>query len=442
MAKPQQKRGKPKDTGRRVKKKVSILNSEQVTYVDWKDANLLRRFMSDRAKIRARRVTGNDTKQQREIAQAIKKGAWVLDLRDQTDYAAAHIKGSINVAVRGRLDTWTGIVVPFNEDLYLVGSEDEVKEATFRLRRIGYDRMAGYLGGGIDTWAAAGNEVRSSKLIDQADLLRQITEGSEPMIVDVRTASEFADQRLGNYANIPVDQYQRLGKILDKHKPVVLMCNSAYRSSMAVGLAEREGFTDVGSLKGGLHEWVDAGRPVVVGDGHAPARTSAAAPSGPLLLLPEVIEAGALATALMDAPQLYAIVDVRAAWQFAEYHLPGAVNVAPEAVAGHVRSLPAASRLVIVDRDGTVAYAVAGAVLKELGAAAPSVRVLSGGTAKYWTEVELGGGPVPEGPRGPAVNQAAPAAAPTAPAPVATPPAPTPAAPADKPAAKKRSAGC
>lgn len=72
MAKPTQKRGKPKDTGRRVKKKVSILNSEQVVYVDWKDANLLRRFMSDRAKIRARRVTGNDTKQQRDVAKAIK----------------------------------------------------------------------------------------------------------------------------------------------------------------------------------------------------------------------------------------------------------------------------------------------------------------------------------------------------------------------------------
>ena len=53
MAKPTQKRGKPKDTGRRVKKKVSILNSEQAAYIDWKDANLLRRFMSDRAKIRA-----------------------------------------------------------------------------------------------------------------------------------------------------------------------------------------------------------------------------------------------------------------------------------------------------------------------------------------------------------------------------------------------------
>jgi small subunit ribosomal protein S18 len=73
MAKPQgTKRGKPKDSTRRVKKKVSILNSESVDYIDWKDANLLRRFMSDRAKIRARRVTGNDTKQQRDIAKAIK----------------------------------------------------------------------------------------------------------------------------------------------------------------------------------------------------------------------------------------------------------------------------------------------------------------------------------------------------------------------------------
>ena len=75
MAKPQMKRGpkgKGKDAGRKFKKKVSILNSEQIEYVDWKDVNLLRRFVSDRAKVRARRVTGNDVQQQREVARAIK----------------------------------------------------------------------------------------------------------------------------------------------------------------------------------------------------------------------------------------------------------------------------------------------------------------------------------------------------------------------------------
>ena len=72
MAKVAPKRGKNKDNARRSKKKTSVLNAERIDYVDYKDVNLLRRFMSDRAKIRARRVTGNDSQQQREIAIAIK----------------------------------------------------------------------------------------------------------------------------------------------------------------------------------------------------------------------------------------------------------------------------------------------------------------------------------------------------------------------------------
>ena len=72
MAKVAPKRGKNKDNARRSKKKTSVLNAERVDYVDYKDVNLLRRFMSDRAKIRARRVTGNDSQQQKEIARAIK----------------------------------------------------------------------------------------------------------------------------------------------------------------------------------------------------------------------------------------------------------------------------------------------------------------------------------------------------------------------------------
>lgn len=55
-----------------VKKKVSILSSENIDWVDYKDVNLLRRFMSERAKIRARRVTGNSAQQQRAVARAIR----------------------------------------------------------------------------------------------------------------------------------------------------------------------------------------------------------------------------------------------------------------------------------------------------------------------------------------------------------------------------------
>jgi small subunit ribosomal protein S18 len=65
-------RTKNKDNARRSKKRTSVLTQEKVTYVDYKDVNLLRRFQSDRAKIRARRVTGNSSQQQAEVANAIK----------------------------------------------------------------------------------------------------------------------------------------------------------------------------------------------------------------------------------------------------------------------------------------------------------------------------------------------------------------------------------
>ena len=57
---------------RKFKKKTSILVIEKVEYIDYKDVDLLGRFMSDRAKIKNRRVAGNTLQQQREVANAVK----------------------------------------------------------------------------------------------------------------------------------------------------------------------------------------------------------------------------------------------------------------------------------------------------------------------------------------------------------------------------------
>jgi len=71
MAKKKQQH-KSRDSQRRIRKKVSLLTEKKLNYVDWKDADLLRRFLSDRSKIRARRVTGNSAQQQKMCADAIK----------------------------------------------------------------------------------------------------------------------------------------------------------------------------------------------------------------------------------------------------------------------------------------------------------------------------------------------------------------------------------
>lgn len=62
----------PKDNGRRVKKKPCAFCQHGVTFVDYKDLPQLRKYISDRGKIRGRRVSGNCQQHQRDITDAIK----------------------------------------------------------------------------------------------------------------------------------------------------------------------------------------------------------------------------------------------------------------------------------------------------------------------------------------------------------------------------------
>ena len=57
---------------RKVKKKVCVFCKEKVNHVDYKDTPLLRKYISDRGKIRARRVSGNCRQHQRDVAIAVK----------------------------------------------------------------------------------------------------------------------------------------------------------------------------------------------------------------------------------------------------------------------------------------------------------------------------------------------------------------------------------
>jgi len=74
MAKERRKprREKEEKPWKKQKKKVCIFCKDKVAFVDYKDLTLLRKFVSDRGKIRARRVTGNCAQHQRDVASAVK----------------------------------------------------------------------------------------------------------------------------------------------------------------------------------------------------------------------------------------------------------------------------------------------------------------------------------------------------------------------------------
>jgi len=183
---------------------------------------------------------------------------YVVDLRDGDKYAAGHIPNSVNIALRGKLENWVGVMVPWGSKLVLVGNREELKEALFRLNRIGYSPEIITM----ETWKNAGRSVRISNPISPRELYAMMQKGEAHVIVDVRLPPEWMGLRIGTVLNLPLNHLSEQSNKLDREQPVVTVCNSAYRSSMAVGILERKGFEMPRNLQGGSQAWIDAGFPV------------------------------------------------------------------------------------------------------------------------------------------------------------------------------------
>jgi glyoxylase-like metal-dependent hydrolase (beta-lactamase superfamily II)/rhodanese-related sulfurtransferase len=355
------------------------------------------------------------------------KGTWIIDVRDGKMFAVAHPQGAINIGIRGRFETWTGIMIPWGEPFILVGSDNEVREAAFRLKRIGYDKPDGFLQGGLDTWQQAKLPVESIKLVKPKDLHQQMMTGTAPIIVDVRLPSEWMGLRIGNVLNMPLNKLFIDGKRLSKDMPVLTVCNSAYRSSMAASVLEKMGFKNVLNMEGGGEAWIADGLPTLNSVRNGNDLTASAR----AIKLPERLSASELKRMLMDLPGTFDLADIRPAAQFADFNIPGSVNADIADVIANPAYLSGAAPLVIVDRDGSLAMAVGG-ILSEKSTR--PIKVLYGGLEAYWNESVVPLPPVSSAPPPP------PAIKPVAPMPVpATPQTPPPPAPQTP---KKKSAGC
>lgn len=358
-----------------------------------------------------------------EVERRSQKGAWLVDVRDAKPFAVAHPGGAINIGIRGRFETWTGIMIPWGEPFILVGSDREVSEAAFRLKRIGYDAPAGSLKNGIEGWRQANLPVGSLKLIQPQDLHKQMQDGTAPVIVDVRLPTEWMALRIGNVLNIAVNKLFADGKRLSGNMPVLTVCNSAYRSSMGGSVLLKMGFKDVMNMEGGSEAWIQAGLPTLsaIGGGHGAAAAPARA-----IRLPDRIAPADLKRMMMDLPGTFEIVDIRPPAQFADYNLPGSMNADIADVISNPAYLNGSVPLVIVDRDGSLAMAVGGILSQKTQR---PVKALFGGLEAYWEE---SGTTSPA----PGISVPAPSLKHAVPAPMAPVPAANPETP------KKKSAGC
>jgi len=195
-----------------------------------------------------------------EALQAQASGAQLLDTRDPADFAAAHLKGSINIGLGGQYATWAGTVLSHDRPIVILASPGGEHESAMRLGRIGFDNTIGYLKDGLHSLSSRPDLMtRTERLSPAVAADRLATSGpARPMLVDVRAPREHDEKHIADSVSVPLSQLVTRAGELPTDRPLIVYCAGGYRSSIAASLLESLGFTDVSEVAGGIAAWETA----------------------------------------------------------------------------------------------------------------------------------------------------------------------------------------
>lgn len=178
------------------------------------------------------------------------QGAQLVDVRPVKQFAAGHIPGAVSIPLREAFATWLGWLLPPEAPLvFVLGPGQDGAEVAWQAAKIGYDRLAGHLAGGMDAWRADDGSVRTLELVT-ADRI-----GDRP-VLDVRQQAEYTA------GHIPGAVHAELGTLAGASGPAphgaVVMCGHGERAMTAASFLVRSGADDLAVLVGGAADWAKA----------------------------------------------------------------------------------------------------------------------------------------------------------------------------------------
>lgn len=189
----------------------------------------------------------------------------LLDTRNMLGFGGGHIPGALNIGYSSSISMWGGwLLDPKRPVAVVTPSQGNAREVARWLCRVGIEKFAGTLQGGMDTWTKEAGEFATVAQMPVQELYTVTGEGKY-QILDVRQPSEWDHGHLPNarYMFLP-EIPERMGE-LDRDRPVITYCGTGYRASIAASLLKRGGF-NVSSVPGSFDAWLAAGYDVVVPD--------------------------------------------------------------------------------------------------------------------------------------------------------------------------------
>lgn len=187
-------------------------------------------------------------------------GSQIVDVRPAADFALGHIPGSLSIPLRDQFASWLGWLLSDDVPLVFVANPDQdPSEIVWQAYKIGYERLAGHLAGGMTAWLTAGNAQSTTPFVtaDRA--------GDRPYL-DVRQTSEFVA------GHVPAAVHIELGSLASQVRQVsqgaVVACGHGERAMTAASVLERAGHGDLAVLDGGPADFAAAhGQQLVHGTG-------------------------------------------------------------------------------------------------------------------------------------------------------------------------------
>jgi hydroxyacylglutathione hydrolase len=192
-------------------------------------------------------------------------GALVIDARTPQAFGAGHLPGAFFAGLGPNFVAWAGWLAPYDRDLILVLDDDAAfAEARTELRRIGLDRVTGYLAGGIAAWQEAGHATAALPQLTVQELHERLTNGEPITVLDVRGDDEWASGHIAGaihtFAGV-IAQGAAIPVTPDSG-PIAVICGSGYRSTVASSLLQARGFDNLLNVSGGMTAWHEANLPM------------------------------------------------------------------------------------------------------------------------------------------------------------------------------------
>ena len=189
-----------------------------------------------------------------QLQAALQDGALVIDFRDQAQFSAGHIAGTVNIpASESSYSTYVGWFVDYSQPLYLIVPDAASQTSILHgLRAIGIDNIPGSM---IHTNDLATGPKGESLPQMTANQLAERARHNGLVIVDVRGQSEYQEEHIRGAKHIPLGYLPDHLNELPHDHTIITHCVSGYRSQIAASLLRKNGFHDVYSLNDNQDAW-------------------------------------------------------------------------------------------------------------------------------------------------------------------------------------------